>query len=448
MDETSNNLWKYTNITSNNLNNKITNINTDTLPLGNTNRFIINDNYNRDLFVTGTLIARNLKVIDTYTTLQTNVYRSEKLEIINDSTATSLVVKQMNINQNLTEFYNSNNLTFLINSNANIGIGTNKLTNNYKLEVNGNVKCNDLFIDDLNISNAISQSMIFINSNSNYFENKINYLNTDTIPRGENNRFITNDIYGSPLTTFTGAIEIQGNSTETSALVVNQMNLNYSLIEFYSQHNLKFIIDKDGNVGINVIEPEYKLDVDGDINCKELYVKDENLVLKFDSNIYHTSNELYNYTTYNFSNVRNYNTFAYNSTVVDFISITTSESYIINSSNYTDTHFCVYNKNIYDSELLIQADFPYRINGYGSDHYSSRIAIFSDEISDAEYSLEHEQIFIGYAAGGGTRSTTLSPINHKTSILGNRVFIKVQLRLIDSDDSIETDKCIFIITEE
>jgi len=231
-------------------------------------------------------------------------------------------------------------------------------------------------------------------------------------------------------------------------MLLNQMNVNENLVEFYKQNNLKFIIDKNGNVGINVIEPEYNLHIGGDINCSNIYINDENLLTIVDTNLNNTSNDLYDYTTWNFERARNFNTFAYNSTLVDFTSITTTESYVINSSNYTDTHYCVYYKNLFDSELLIQADFPYIINGYGSDHYSSRIAVISEANIEPEYSIEHEQIFIGYAAGGGTRSTTLSPINHKTSIFGNVVTIKVQLRAIDSDDSILTDKCVFIITEK
>ena len=226
------------------------------------------------------------------------------------------------------------------------------------------------------------------------------------------------------------------------------MNINLSLIEFYRQHNLAFIIDENGNVGINIDEPQYKLDVAGDINCSNLNINNKNVISIVNSNINYTSNDLYEYTNFNFSNVRNYNTFAYNSTLVDFSTITTSNSYIINSSNYTDTHYCIYYKNLYDSELLIQADFPYKIDGFGTDNYSSRLAITSEIVLEPEYSIEHEQIFIGYAAGGGTRSTTLSPINHKTNIIGNIVTIKVQLKLIDSDDNINTDKCIFIITEK
>jgi len=133
---------------------------------------------------------------------------------------------------------------------------------------------------------------------------------------------------------------------------------------------------------------------------------------------------------------------------VDFKSFTTSNVFVVNSSVYTNTHSCVYTKFFEEGELLIQADFPYKINGFGSDIYASRLIITSDANSTVEYSIEHEQIFVGYASGGGTRSTTLSPLSHKTSIFGKNITIRVQMRLVDSDDSIYTDKCVFIITEK
>jgi len=78
----------------------------------------------------------------------------------------------------------------------------------------------------------------------------------------------------------------------------------------------------------------------------------------------------------------------------------------------------------------------------------SRLSITSEIIDIPEYSLEYDQVFIGYASGGGTRSTTLSPINHKTNMIGSNITISVQIKLIDSDDSLITDKCNFIITEK
>ena len=167
-----------------------------------------------------------------------------------------------------------------------------------------------------------------------------------------------------------------------------------------------------------------------------------------------TSNYLFNFAATSFDNVRNISTFAYNSTLVDFVSIVSSNTFIVNSSNYTDTHTCIYDKKLYDSDLLIQADFPYKIEGFGSDWYSSRLSISSETIGKREgeegeeFSLEHEQVFVGFAAGGGTRSTTLSPLSYITSITGNKMKIKVQLRLVDSDDAIITNSCCFVITEK
>ena len=218
--------------------------------------------------------------------------------------------------------------------------------------------------------------------------------------------------------------------------------------EVYERYERLYIYYNYGYVGIGKTNPLYNLDVNGNINCSGLYINNNNFVSLVDNTIVETSNYLFNYANFNFSNIRNQSTFAYNSTIIDFYSHISSNSFIVNSSNYMDTHICVYHKKIFDSELLIQADFPYTIDGFGSDHYTSRLSITSEEIVEHEYSLEHEQVFIGYAAGGGTRSTTLSPINHKTAILGNIITIKVEIRLLDSDDNLTTNSCLFVITEK
>jgi len=296
---------------------------------------------------------------------------------------------------------------------------------------------------------------------------------TDNLPIGTSNRFIKDNTYDSPITTFTGTIKgsnlnIIGNTTSiintnlyccnnieiknnshSSALLISQMNINHSLVEFYRNQKLEFIIDSNGNVGIDQNLPNFKLDINGSLNCQELHRN--GISLNTTLTDYVTFDELMANEYVNFNNFRelvNSNVVGYNTTLIDFNSIITSNTFIVNSSNYINTHSCVYQKFFPDSELLIQAEFPYKINGFGSDHYASRLSITSEIIDIPEYSLEHEQIFIGYASGGGTRSTTLSPINHKTAIKGINVSINVQIKLIDSDDSLITDKCIFIITEK
>jgi hypothetical protein len=164
----SNNLANYTSNSSNNLNNKFNSINTDTIIQGTSNRFIINDIYNRNITFTNTLttsniITSNLNVIGDTTTLNTTVYQTEQLQVINDTTATALIVKQINSNKNVAEFYYQNNqLGLIINSNGNIGIGiTNPLN---KFDIIGNINSTSLSINNIDISTTIS-------NNSNYFSN-------------------------------------------------------------------------------------------------------------------------------------------------------------------------------------------------------------------------------------------------------------------------------------
>ena len=167
-DNRSNNLFNYTSnlsFTNSNLfNTRLTtlNINTDTITQGSSNRFIVNDIYNRDITFTGALISSNittsnLSVIGETTTFNTTIYQTEQLQVVNDTTATAMIVKQVNINRNVAEFYHQNNqLSLLINSNGNIGIGTANSSN--KLDVNGIINSTGLLINGTNIQTSISNS--------------------------------------------------------------------------------------------------------------------------------------------------------------------------------------------------------------------------------------------------------------------------------------------------
>ncbi len=178
------NASNYTYDTSNKIIDKVNLLNTDTLAIGTTNKFIINNTYNNDLSITGSLnvsniTTSNLKVIGSSTKIETDIYVTEKLEIINDSSETSLTIKQIGINENVAEFYNNINPTFIISSNSNIGIGIKNPNINYKLDVNGSINTTDLFVNNNNINsiyltqaNALSiyltptnASNIFVTSN-------------------------------------------------------------------------------------------------------------------------------------------------------------------------------------------------------------------------------------------------------------------------------------------
>ena len=448
--------------TSNILYSNSININNNTSNILNSNIIQLSTIFNSNIIQTSNILYSNSININNNTSNKlieiinnNNNNNNSNLQIINNENTTAFIVKQNNNKHQLVEFYNNNYPALIITSNSRIGIG--KSNPKYKIDVDGDINCTQLFINDVNISSIITgTSNLNINfSNLNNIESniiqKLN-INTDTIKIGTSNRFITNDNYDRDITfskhLSTSNLSINNYYSSTTSLIVNQMNNTQNIAEFYNDQHMAVVINSNGNVGINVINPRYDLDVGGDINCTNLNINNENLLSLVSTNINYTSNALYDYTTNRFIDIRNGHTYAYNSTLIDFTSIISSNVYTVSSSNFYDTHYCVYHKNLFDSELLIQADFPYIIDGYGSDHYASRLSITTDVVVEPEYSLEHEQIFVGYASGGGTRSTTLSPINHKTAIAGDFVTIKVQLRLVDSDDSLTTKSCVFIITEK
>ena len=573
--------------TSNFFNHKIDTLNADLIDDGNNNRFIINDIYDRDAYFTenlysSNLITSNLIIKGDFTRIETPIYQTKQLKIDNFSNSTAFIINQHLNNQNVLEFYNSGNLSFLINPSGNVGIHNDNP--NYELDINGEINCTDVNINNISILETIaleianaSNSLIkhtlntfgglqtsnligfnttlidfktftslnsyivtsseFTNTHSCVYRKffidselyiqvdfpyKITGFGTDhfasrleVISETNNMReysfdheqiFVgygagggtrsttlspinfTTAIYGDVIkinlqlrlvdsddSIFTdkcvfiitekkptSKIQFSSYLTEidiprlTCNLYVNSSQLQDILLNYQTNNYGKWesnVINQSiyynlGKVGIGTVNPLCELDVVGEINCSNININKVNLIDTFNSNVSIASNALINFTMKTFNSLQNSNLIGYNSTLVDFKSFTTSNIFVVNSSIYTNTHTCTYTKFFEESELLIQADFPYKINGYGSDVYASRLIITSDTNNSIEYSLEHEQIFIGYAAGGGTRSTTLSPLTHKTSILGKNITIKVQIRLVDSDDSIYTDKCVFIITEK
>jgi len=177
----SNDLFNYSSNNSNTFNTRLNtlNINTDTITQGSSNRFIVNDVYNRNVEFTGLLkssniITSNLSVIGDTTTLNTTIYQTEQLQVVNDTTATAMIIKQVNSTQNVAEFYYQNiNLGMIINSNGNIGIGSGLPAN--KLDVGGTISTSGLLINGTNINTTLSN-----NSNNvyNYSSNNSNSLIT------------------------------------------------------------------------------------------------------------------------------------------------------------------------------------------------------------------------------------------------------------------------------
>ncbi|NBO50598.1 MAG: hypothetical protein EBU80_12955, partial [Chitinophagia bacterium] len=289
------------------------NLNTDTISIGTSNRFIVNDIYDRNVLFSGTLTASNLNIIGNYNIIETNVYESDKIELINYGTSTTLIVNQTSNYKNVAEFYNNTNPTFIITSNSNIGIGIINPNTNYKLDVKGNINCSDLYINNSSLNEIIesniklnsnlnnsnlnlktlindnfsNQNLYLNNSNSNLNYNinitsnkllsNINSITTDTIPLGTSNRFIVNNIYSNDVlfsgTLIASNLKVIGNTTifktnvyqsekieiindgTATSLITKQTTNNKNVAEFYNNTNPTFIITSNSNIGIGIINP-------------------------------------------------------------------------------------------------------------------------------------------------------------------------------------------------
>ena len=156
-NNSSNYLFNLNNSNFNSFNSK----STDLIPIGNNNRFITNDIYNRQATFTGTiqsynLITSNLNVIGDTTTFNTTIYQTEQLFIANSCNYPAMIIKQMNINKNVAELYTSNlpNINTSITGTGNIINTANDninyryalFTSNGTFTINNNIICDILVV--------------------------------------------------------------------------------------------------------------------------------------------------------------------------------------------------------------------------------------------------------------------------------------------------------------
>ena len=268
----------YIKSTSNIIINRITDLNADNVANGITNKYIINNTHADDLTVSGNFTTNGIN-----TTINSALYSSNLLKIVNDSANTALSVNQYDP---VNDVFNVSNLTdeiFKIKSNGNIGIGTNP---SRKLDVNGDIKftgnlyqgdsefitsywlkdgdnisisSNVIITGDLTVSGTTAtlntdvyatEQVDILYAGSDSVALKIKQTNsTDKILVAENNTQEVFSISQNGDLNFKGGIYQDGSAFQTSFWDKTDSNLHYT----------------SGNIGIGTNSPAQKLHVIGEI---------------------------------------------------------------------------------------------------------------------------------------------------------------------------------------
>jgi len=124
----------YTLATSNLISTRISNLTTDMIRenVGAVNRFIVNNAYNSHLNIDGNLtVTSNLIVMGASTTLETEIYTTERLEISNaNNDSRALVIQQRDIINDIMRASNRDSNVFTIANNGDVRIAGTYIKNN------------------------------------------------------------------------------------------------------------------------------------------------------------------------------------------------------------------------------------------------------------------------------------------------------------------------------
>jgi hypothetical protein len=188
--------------------NEIDNQTLDNIEQGTTHKFIMNDKYDNDLFIDGTLSVSNLNIIGSSASYETDVFRSDQLNIVNEfGVSQSVIVDHRSVySANIVEIKNYNHPVLYITSRNRVGLG---IANPVSLlHVNGTVTANHFKGEGDVLTNVYigdKTTTELTEGENKYFtqqrvDNLINLTSCDRILQGSSNKFIEDNKYADDLT--------------------------------------------------------------------------------------------------------------------------------------------------------------------------------------------------------------------------------------------------------
>ena len=284
--------------------------NADNVKNGTSNRFITNNIYDRGLTIEGDLIFNNA---------------------INKGDIIPFIDNSFNLGNNNSSF--------------------------------SNIFVNNLKLNNLNL-NFNHNKLDLLDNNNNYHSNIINfeYLSNSPIINSNNSAYIIKDLIINNQNPSKNPLEIINNNSSVLQITSNNdISLNTNLLSLktsnhffnFQKNNNDLIINNNdylqifftsnSNIGIGLTNPKpnYLLDVNGSINCLDIFINDINLSEKLSN----TSNELITNIIYN-SNQTSNNIFDTSNELITNIIYNSNQTSnnIFDTSNYLITNI-IYNSN-------------------------------------------------------------------------------------------------------